>query len=284
VGLAIAALAALAAMPAGAVGLQAPAVPARIVSLVPAITEILFAIGAGAQVVGVSSFDRVPPEVSTRTRVGALLNPDIEGILRLQPDLVIVYASQDDLRQQLARASIPVYDYRHGGLSQVTATIRAIGLRTGHGPEADGVASGIEARLAAVRERVAGRPRPRVLLVFDREAGSLRGIYASGGEGFLHDMLEVAGGENVMGDVARESVQATPELILARQPEVILEVRAAGLGAGLDSPADGAWQRLPSVPAVRAKRINVLEGDEFVVPGPRVADAVARIAGLLHPR
>jgi iron complex transport system substrate-binding protein len=169
-------------------------------------------------------------------------------------------------------------------LSQVTATIRAIGLRTGHGPEADGVASGIEARLAAVRERVAGRPRPRVLLVFDREAGSLRGIYASGGEGFLHDMLEVAGGENVMGDVARESVQATPELILARQPEVILEVRAAGLGAGLDSPADGAWQRLPSVPAVRAKRINVLEGDEFVVPGPRVADAVARIAGLLHPR
>src|SRR6185295_6525056 len=80
--------------------------PARIVSLIPAVTEMLFAIGAGPQVIAVSSFDRYPPEVAKLQRVGALIDPDLERILSLRPDLVVVYASQSDLRTQLDRAKI----------------------------------------------------------------------------------------------------------------------------------------------------------------------------------
>jgi iron complex transport system substrate-binding protein len=263
--------------------LHAQARPSRIVSLVPALTEMLFAVGAGPQVVGVSSFDRYPPEVSSRTRVGALIDPDVEGILHLQPDLVFVYGSQMDLERQLTRAAIPIFSYRHGDLSHLTDTLREVGARVGHKTEADRLAASLDERLARVRSRVAGRPRPRVMLVFGREQGSLRNIYASGGYGFLHDMLTLAGGDNVFAEVTRESIQATSEVIITRKPDVILEVRGAAPGVPLEEPPDPAWNVLASVPAVRSKRITRLAGDQFVVPGPRVAAAVERMAQILHP-
>lgn len=256
----------------------------RIVSLVPAVTEMLFAIGAGPRVVGVSSFDRYPPEVAGRPRVGALIDPDLERILALEPDLVVVYATQDTLRAQLARAGIDTFPYRHGGLADVTATIRALGVRLGTAAAAARVAGEIERTIDDVRARVAGRRRPVTLLVFGREPGSLRNVYASGGRGFLHDMLEAAGGRNVLGDIPRESVQATTELVLARQPEVILEIRAAGPGPGMAEDARRAWRALAAVPAVRDGRIIALAGDDLVVPGPRVAAGIARLAEALHSR
>ena len=106
--------------------------PGRIVSLVPAVTEMLFAIGAGPQVIAISSYDQDPPEVQRLPRVGALLDPDVERILSLRPDLVVTYGSQTDLKQQLDRASIPIFDYRHAGLADITATIRRLGAATGH--------------------------------------------------------------------------------------------------------------------------------------------------------
>lgn len=259
-------------------------VPQRIISLVPALTEMLFAIGAGPQVVGVSSYDTYPPEAANRPKVGALLDPDVERILSLRPDLVATYGSQNDLKTQLQRASIAVYDYRHAGLADVLTTLRDLGRRTGRGAQAETVATGIERALADVRGRTSSAPRPRTLLVFGREAGALRNVYAAGGRGFLHDMLEAAGGTNVFADVARESVQATTEVMLTRAPDVILEVRE---GSVLDQAAQARltadWARLPSIPAVRAKRVHVVSGDGLVVPGPRVAAAVAALARALHP-
>jgi len=261
-----------------------PPTPRRIISLVPALTEMLFAIGAGPQVVAVSSFDTYPPAVARLPKVGALLDPDVERVLALTPDLVAVYASQTDLKRQLARASIAVFDYRHAGLADVFTTMRALGTRTGHATGADEVARGLEQRIGAVRERVAAGPRPRVLLVFGREAGSLRNVYASGGRGFLHDMLTAAGGVNVFAEVAQESVQATTELVLARAPDVILELHERPDWTAADTAAAQAlWSRLAAVPAVTAGRVLVLAGEGLVVPGPRVAAAVERLADALHP-
>src|SRR6476646_1511355 len=199
--------------------------PTRIISLIPAVTEMLFAIGAGPQVVAVSSFDRYPPEVAKLQRVGALLDPDVERILSLQPDLVVVYASQSDLRAQLERARVPSYVYSHAGLRDITTTLQQVGERTGHGQEAGELTRRIQERIDSVRKRVAGHGRPRTLIVFDRESLALRGIYASGGVGFVHDMIDAAGGDNVFSDVKQPAVQATTELILARRPDVVLELR-----------------------------------------------------------
>jgi iron complex transport system substrate-binding protein len=257
--------------------------PARIVSLVPAVTEMLFALGAGPQVVGVSNFDEYPPEVSTRTKVGGLIDPDVERILSLRPDLVIVYATQSDLRMQLERARVPLFLYEHAGLADITTTIRQLGQRLEAVKPASTVADRIESTIAGLRKRVAGRRRPRTLLVFSREADTMRGIYASGGRGFLHDMLVAAGGDNVFGDVGRQSVQATTELILARAPEVILEVRTTPMSGASSERTLRSWNVLSSLPAVRSKRVHLLPSDEFVIPGPRVAEAARRFAELLHP-
>lgn len=253
--------------------------PQRIVSLVPAATEILFAIGAGPQVVAVSSYDTFPPEVERLPRVGALLDPDLERILSLRPDLVVIYGSQHDLQQQFERSGVPIFRLVHGGLAEIESTMRELGARTGHRDEAQRASDQLRARIDAVRARVTGRPRPRTLLVFGRAPGSLRNLYASGGYGFLHDMLVAAGGENVFADIHRESVQASTEMILARRPEVILELHAEPPpSADLD-----AWQAVSSVPAVANGRIHVLTGTDLVVPGPRVAGAVERMAQVLHP-
>ena len=258
--------------------------PQRIISLVPNLTEMLFAMGAGPQVVAVSSFDREPEAVRTLPRVGALLDPDVERILSLRPDLVITYGSQAELKAQLARTGIAAFDYRHGGLADALTTLRALGVRTGHAREAEALARRLEQQIAATRARVAGRPRPRTLLVFGREPGSLRNIYAVGGTGFLHDMLEAAGGRNVLADVTRESVQVTTETILARAPEVILEIRGGTDPSRADArPDTSPWKALASVPAVQQGRLVVLSGSWLTVPGPRVGDAIDRFSTALHP-
>ena len=257
--------------------------PRRIISVVPAVTEMLFAIGAGPQVVGVGSFDELPPEVPELPRVGALIDPDLERIISLRPDLVVLYASQSDPQEQLARAEIPVFSYVHSDLAQVMETIRTLGARTGRAGGAERLATSLERRLQGIRERVKGRERPRTLLVMSREPLALRNIYASGGFGFIADMLEAAGGTNVFADIERESVQPTTETILATAPDVIIEVRVGGaLTAEQADRERQVWEALVGVPAVRNGRVYFLTGGDLVVPGPRVAAATDRLARLLH--
>jgi iron complex transport system substrate-binding protein len=258
------------------------AAASRVVSIIPATTEMLFAMGAGDRLVAVGTYDRFPPEVDRLPRVGALLDPNVERILSLRPDLVILYGTQTDLRQQLDRAHVPYYPYLHRGLPDITQTIRSLGARVGVESAGNALADRLEQQLADIRAKVGKSPRPKTLLVFGREPGTLRNIDASGGVGFLHDMLETAGGTNALGDIKQQSVMLSTELVLARAPEVIIELRYAR--GDTTAPADlRAWDALQAVPAVRNRKVVMLQGEEFVVPGPRVALATERLARTLHP-
>jgi iron complex transport system substrate-binding protein len=258
--------------------------PRRIVSLVPATTEMLFVMGAGRRIAGVSNYDRFPPDVERLPKVGGLLDPDVERLLSLKPDLVIVYDTQTDLKRQLERARIPIFPYVHRGLPDITQTMRVLGERIGMKAAAGAAATRIEQQLAAIRARVAGKPRPKTLLVFGREPGTLSHIDASAGYGFLHDLLELAGGSDVLGDLNKQSVEMSTEMILTRAPEVILELHYGdSLKPERFDAERRAWNALPSVPAVRDNRVFLLGGDEFVVPGPRIVIAADRFARTLHP-
>ncbi|HUF23786.1 MAG TPA: helical backbone metal receptor [Vicinamibacterales bacterium] len=257
--------------------------PQRIISLIPAVTETLFAVGAGSKVVGVGTFDTWPPAVANIARVGGLIDPDTERILALKPDLAFLYGSQEELIAQLTRAGIAIETYRHGGLADIVSSVRAVGARVGHQAEAERAASDIERGIAAIRARTASLPKPRTLIVFGREEGALRTIFASGGTGFIHDMVDAAGGQNVFADVGRESVQASLESILERAPEVILEIRAATAvrDPGWADAARRAWSTAASLPAVRDRRVRVLLDERLVVPGPRVVEGIELIAAAL---
>ncbi|MGE3344472.1 MAG: ABC transporter substrate-binding protein [Vicinamibacterales bacterium] len=261
---------------------SAQAVPKRIVSLIPAVTEMLFAIGAGEQVVGVSSFDTFPPEATTRPAVGGLFDPNYEKILSLQPDLVITYGSQDELVRRLDATRIPHYSYRHGGLAQITSTIRDLGRVTGHVDQAERVAAGIEAELDEVRRAARGRSSPKVLLVFGREDGSLRGLFVSGGVGFLNDLIVAAGGQNVMADVQREGLQLSAEQLLVRAPEVVIELRGGAEWNDERRARELAVWKTARIPAARSGRISILTDESLVIPGPRVVTAAKAIAGAVH--
>jgi iron complex transport system substrate-binding protein len=244
---------------------------------------MLFAMDAGSRVVGVGSYDRFPPQVEGIPRVGGLVDPNTEQILGLKPDLVIVYATQTSLIDQLGRANIPTFIYEHRALGDIMHTVRALGTRIGAGPAAEQLATRMEQALADVRAAVADRPRPRTLLVFGRDPGTLRNINASGGYGFLADLLDVAGGTNVFADIPRQSVQTSTEMVLTLAPEVIIELRYGDASATRDEGVEiAAWNVLPSVPAVRNNRVHVLTGDEFVVPGPRITEAATKLRDALH--
>jgi iron complex transport system substrate-binding protein len=264
--------------------LTAPSVataPARrVISIIPATTEMLFAMGAGDRLVAIGTYDRFPPEVDRLPRVGALLDPDVERIIALRPDLVVLYGTQADLRSQLDRAHIPYFPYIHRGLPDIADTIRALGARVGVAAAANALAARLERRLTDIKAKVATRGRPKTLIVFGREPRSLRHIDSSGGIGFLHDMLELAGGADAFADVKQQSVLTSTEMILARAPEIIIELRYTRGNLSSDLRA---WDALSSVPAIRQHRVYLLEGEEFVVPGPRVGDATERLSRTIHP-
>ena len=205
--------------------------------------------------------------------MGALLDPDLERILSLRPDLVVVYRSQTDCARSSGGRRIPVFVYRHAGLADVTATMRRLGERIGSGPEAERLATNIERRIEAVRAASA-------------KAGAVRGRWWSSGatrcaarnlrerRGRLHPRHgDAAGGDNVFADVKREAVQATTELILARAPDVILELRAAPMDRAAKEKEVAHVELAGAVPAVRIGRVHILDDARTVVPGPRVAEA-----------
>ena len=258
--------------------------PQRIVSVIPAVTEILFAIGAGPQVVGVGSYDNFPLDIGNLPRVGGLIDPDVEAIIALRPDLVVPYDTQVDLTTQLTRAGIPLFVYSHGTLADISTTIRQLGRRTGHMMEANKVALDIEDGLTGIAEAVSGRHHPRTLLVIAREPYSLRNLFASGGSGFQHDMLELAGAKNVLDGALNRAVQVTTEMILQAAPEVVIEVRTVNRLPDIEIEKEiEVWNTLPSLPAVQNQKVVFLTGNDLVIPGPRIVQAITRFALTLHP-
>lgn len=258
--------------------------PARIVSLVPAVTEMLFAIGAGPRLVAVSSFDHWPKEAEALPKVGGLLDPDVERVISLRPDLVVLEGSQAEVITKVQAAGIRTYPYKAGELSNVARTMRELGQVLGIEAQAAAAAAGIEERLEAIRKRAEGRPRPRVLLVFGRERGAMRAIDVSGGLGFLHDIVQLSGGENVFGAERREWVRVSVETILTAAPDVVIELHYGYyLTPARLREETAVWNGLSTLPAVRRNRVHLLEGEKFVVPGPRIVEAAEEIAAVIHP-
>jgi len=254
------------------------------VSLVPALTEMVFDMGGGTRVVGVSRYDTYPPSVRGLPRVGGLLDPDYEAILRLSPDLVLTYGSQTELERRLRLGGIDVYSYRHSGIAGTMQTMRELGAAMGLEESAAQAVARLERALDAVRARTRGRRPPRTLLVFGRERGTLRQVYASAGGGFEHELLLAAGGVNVFAGARGPSVQPSIEQLIASAPEVIVELHGTPTPEAETVRSDHeVWGRLSSVPAVRNGRVHVLYADYLSIPGPRIAQTAEAIARALHP-
>jgi iron complex transport system substrate-binding protein len=285
--LAIAAIAAMApaaaamGAAAGAPGPAAPGPPARVVTMAPNLTEIVFALGAGKRLVAVSDYSEHPPEARALPRLGGFLNPDVEQVLARRPDLVILRDYSAALEEKLAAFQVPVLRVRDEGIADILKAIRAVGKALGEERRGEALAGSIERELDAYRKRPEPARRPRVLLVAGRSPGTLQDLYAPGAGTFLDDLIRLAGGANLFGDSRIPYPKVSKEEVISRDPEVIIEPVTATSYAG--SPPDPAdWQALGGVSAVRHGRVRILAGDHLLIPGPRLVEALRDIERAIH--
>ena len=255
-----------------------PAAPRRIVSLVPGVTEILFAIGAQDALVGVTDFCDYPPDARRKARVGDMLAPNLETLVSLKPDLVVATRSgnREETFDQLKRLGLPVYLVDEPpSIAGVLRLVGGLGQLTGHRAAAAAIAAGLQRRIASVRERVAGRPHPRVLYVLWPEP-----LIVPGRGSLVSELIASAGGESVTADQAQGYPRMSLEAAVGRAPEVIILARH---GAGTGPAAREQWQRLENLPAIRSGRLYAADGDLLHRYGPRVVDGLELLARLIHP-
>ena len=247
--------------------------PRRIVSLNPTTTELLYAIGAGKRLVGRTAYDFSPPEVASVPDLGPGLRPNVEAVLAARPDLVILYASQDnrDAARRLRAAGVPTVSYKLDRVADFARVTEALGRLTGDTTAARIVVDSAGRTLATTFARTAALPRPRVFWFLWESP-----LLAVGGGSYLNELLKVAGARNVYDSLPGPSPAVTFEDLLSRDPDVILAsatARARMLG-------DAKWRTLR---AVREGRVLVF--DTTIVNGPsaRVGASAVALARLLHP-
>ncbi len=259
---------------------QPQATPRRIISVVPSATEMLFAFGAGERVIAVGDYDHFPPEVNAKERIGGLLNPNIEKIIELKPDLVIAYGSQDVLGERLEGLGIRLHPFTHGNVEHTLRYMLELGRTLQVEDAAQEVVTGIRKSFEELRAQ-APAVRPKVMLLHNREAGTLGSVYSIGSQAFQHDLIAIAGGDNIFGDVDKEVLQPSLEEIISRAPDVIIETMPAPLDEEQARERKNDWSKLP-LPAVLNDRVYVVAEDSLLVPGPRLGVAARRLGEIIR--
>lgn len=265
----------------------AAAPPQRIVSTAPSITELLYALGLGDRVAGVTRFCRYPPEAQSKPKIGDYTSPNLEAIAALKPDLVIIQTNPVHLADRLRALRLHVLEVDQENIAAIYKSIRQVGDATGTERAATQLGDSIREGLARIRARVEGKPRVRMMFVIGRSPERLDGLVVVGRASYLNEMIEIAGGANVFGDAQAAYPEVSLEEVMARNPEVIVDMGDMSDTVGVTEQHKrnviALWNRIPTLAAVKQHRVFAVASDMYVVPGPRVIEAAKAFAEMLHP-
>ncbi|TAL09022.1 MAG: cobalamin-binding protein [Nitrospirae bacterium] len=250
----------------------------RVVSLAPSVTEILFAVGLESEVVGVTTFCDYPAQANAKPKVGSSI-PNLEAILSLKPDLVV--GNKDFIRPdalaKLEQLKIPVFILVPRTVEDILGHIGTVGRLVGRDKEARSVGQGLRERLAEIRNRMGAVKPARVFYVVNTDP-----LISVGSGSFIHQMLELAGGENIVGHIMIPYPQVTLEEVIRKDPEVIIFQICTTDGIPEIEPQ--RWRKWPSLAAVAHNRLHQVRAELINRPGPRVIEGVEALAKALHPR
>ena len=248
--------------------------PLRIASLTPGATEMLFAAGAGSQLIGTVEYSNEPPAARAVPRIGDVAAIDMERLVALRPQVVIAWPAGGNpaQRAKIAALGIPLYQQEVTRLADLPGSLRRLGVLAGTQAAAEHAAAALEARLHALERTYAAAPpesrRPTVLLqVWNRP------IYTVGGKHLMSDALALCGARNVFADLPEPGPLVDTEAVIARNPDIIVAAAPAGEGAAW--VAD--WQRFPGLAAVRNHRVVAFENQGLSRLGPSVLDATEEL-------
>ncbi len=263
-------------------GARSPRPPARIVSMAPDLTEILFALGLGERIAGVTRDSDYPPAALAKPKVGTFWQPNIEAVIATKPDLVVTLAiePQRDLARRLRRIGYDCLAVEIEKIGDLFDAIADIGAAAGVREQAQELSDKMQTAIHRLQTATAGLPRVKVLWVVQREP-----LRVAGRDTFVNDMIELAGGENAIGPTLHKYPPIGAEEVIAAKPEVIIE--PAMMPGALDEQCRQAlsyWSRYANVPAVVDGRIYVIHGDTVSRLGPRLCAGVEVIAKCLRPQ
>ena len=256
-----------------------------IVSLAPSITEILFALGLGDRVVGVTRYCDFPPAAHTKTNIGGYYDPNYESIVKLCADLVIMLSEHKGPKQHLSELGLNTLVVNHKSISGILNSITIIGKTCGAEQKAESIVHDIQLRMERIRQKTESLPRPRVMIFVEKNMGSgtLRDVCISGRDGFYDEMIRLAGSVNAYaGNVAFPVVSR--EGIIRLNPEVIIDMIPDFDEKDRDKVMIlKEWDAVSQVNAVIKKRIYVFGEDYVVIPGPRFILILEKMARVIHP-
>lgn len=257
--------------------------PKRVISTAPSITEMIYAMGAEDLLVGVTSYCDYPPEATSKPIIGDFASPSIEAILRQKPSLLIVLAGRRDLEDKLAPFGIPMLVLEHESIEKIFQSLEILGRVLGKEREAEDLITQSRNRLAKVHARLLGRPVKKVLFLVGRNLGTLSDIYAVGSEGYLGELIRMAGGTSIFPNLLSAYPKVSIEEILVQNPEIIIDMSHSDRPSAEDEgPVRELWSRFPMIEAVKQNNVHVVDSDIFLIPGPRVVDAVEMLAEIIH--
>ncbi len=252
----------------------------RIVSLSPGNTEIVFALGLGERVVGVTDYCNYPSEALAKEKVGGFSDPNVEVILTLKPDLVLAGSMHEEVVAQLEERAIPVLVMEPETVSQVYEAIRLIGTAAGVKEKAETVASGLEQQINGVQEKLA-------VLTDDEKVTVYYELWYDppmtvGNRTFIHEVITAAGGKNVFADIEDDYPTVSSEAVAEKNPRVILYPDDHGTAEMVLEQyyARPGWS---GIAALKDERIYRVDSDPFNRPGPRMGQAIQKVAALLYP-
>ena len=255
-------------------------VPERIISLSPSNTEISFALGLGERIVGVTEYCNYPPEAQDKDLVGGFATPSIEKVVELEPDLVLASTIHDEEVPRLEELGIPVLVVESSRVDELFESMALVAEMTGVAEAGEELINSMKERIDAVQGKVEDiDPADRVRVFYEVYSDPLM----TAGEGaFINEILTLAGGENIFGDIAENYPQVSAEEVADRQPDIILFPDYHGTsGMVLEEMASRpGWE---SVPAVENKNIHAISDDSFARPGPRIVEAIEEAAELFYP-
>ena len=263
--------------------LAAADAPRRIVSMSPNMTEILYGIGAFDRVVGISDYCTYPPEVRNLPVLGGWINPNLEKLVGLHPDLVVVDAGQAPfVADKFRQLGLHVIDVPDRNVADIYSAIETLGRATGRESAAAKLVAETRRSLAEVERKLTGAPRLRVVLVVDRAVGTLRNLVAATGGSYFAEVVRISGGELATPPAKEGYVNLNKEDLLAQNPDVILDFTHGQKGQFAGDPLE-AWREMPELKAVRTHRVYEVDEDYVPHASQRVTETAALFARLLHP-
>ncbi len=271
--------------PANPTATTAPQQYARIISLSPSTTEVLYGLGLFPRIVAVSDYDEFPPEVKTLPRIGGWSNTNLEQVTSLRPDLIVMADAQAPfVKDKLDALGLRTLIVPSRSVEDALAGIEQIGRATGHEAEAQKLIAETRAKLADVRARTSSSPRVRVLCIVDRVPGTLRGLYAATQGSFIAQLIETAGGESIAPAAPSGFGQINKEAVVTLDPEVIIDLEQNTTDSNkLAEDTQAVWRELAQVKAVRAGRVYAMRDTSVLHPSQFVGETARKFAVLLHP-